>query len=396
MNATGLINPFVNSTIHSAMANSFRFNVNVSEIANDLLSGRAVSEANQFLNRIGVSVAATPSGNNLGVDITIDNPDLVSFLNNLTSYFEPSPSSTQLVVFGDSLSDTGNLFALTNKQAPPSPPYFNGRFSNGPIWVDYLAPQLGLSANSVKDFAVGGAKTGRDNVGNAGLDVKLLPGLLNEIDTYAVTAPRGAKPNTVFVVWAGANDLLNISDPATAPTVVNDAIANITTAVTKLAGLGAENIIVPNSIDLGFTPASIREGVAAQASAVSTAFNQSLNQTLTNLEQSLHINVTELDLFTLSRRIFAAPEEFGFTNITDPLIEQVNPVNPSGYFWWDTVHPTTQVHQIVANAFNAVIGQPVANGSTKSVLSNSDLQPFKSPLTVADSLKLVTDTALKV
>lgn len=396
ISATCLSSASINLVIHSVMA-TLTFNFNGSDIANDFLLNQAIPEANRFLNQIGVSFTGTPSGNNSGISVTINNPDnLVSFLNGLTNYLKPAPVSTQLVVFGDSLSDPGNLFALTNGQAPPSPPYFNGRFSNGPIWVDYLTSQFGLNANSIKNYAVGGAKTGRDNIGNAQLGANLLPGLLNEIDTYAATTPSGAKPNTVYVVWAGGDDLLNISDPASAPTVVNDAIANITTAITKLASLGAQDIIVPNSIDLGFTPQSVRSGVAGQATAVSTAFNQALDQSLTNLEQSLHINVSELDLFTLSRRVFAAPEEFGFTNITDPLIEQVNPVNPNGYFWWDTVHPTTQVHQIVANAFNAVINQP-ANGSTStsSVLSNLNSQ-FRCPLTVADSLKVAPDTALKV
>ncbi|MHC5830296.1 MAG: SGNH/GDSL hydrolase family protein, partial [Nostoc sp.] len=56
-------------------------------------------------------------------------------------------SFDQLYVFGDSLSDTGNIYNATyatGKPYPASPPYFEGRFSDGPIWVDYLGDQLGL------------------------------------------------------------------------------------------------------------------------------------------------------------------------------------------------------------------------------------------------------------
>ncbi|HDV5785644.1 TPA: hypothetical protein RJD83_002616 [Legionella pneumophila] len=42
-----------------------------------------------------------------------------------------------IVVFGDGLSDNGNLYAYTNHRRPASPAYYNGRFSNGPVWVEY-------------------------------------------------------------------------------------------------------------------------------------------------------------------------------------------------------------------------------------------------------------------
>src|SRR5262245_37490212 len=49
----------------------------------------------------------------------------------------------EVVVFGDSLSDTGNVFTVTEpvlaEAIPVSPPYFQGRFSNGPVWVERLA-----------------------------------------------------------------------------------------------------------------------------------------------------------------------------------------------------------------------------------------------------------------
>ena len=51
----------------------------------------------------------------------------------------------ELYVFGDSLSDTGNTFDFTAGNIPPTPPYFPGRFSNGLIWIDYLAEYLGLN-----------------------------------------------------------------------------------------------------------------------------------------------------------------------------------------------------------------------------------------------------------
>src|SRR5262249_42011574 len=55
------------------------------------------------------------------------------------------PPFSEVVVFGDSISDTGNVFLFTDGVAA-GPPYFEGRFSNGPVWVEVLAQGLGLPA----------------------------------------------------------------------------------------------------------------------------------------------------------------------------------------------------------------------------------------------------------
>ncbi len=68
-----------------------------------------------------------------------------------------SPEINQLYVFGDSLSDVGNVFRATGRQYPASPPYFQGRFANGPVWVEYLADDLKLPRNPSTNFAFGGA-----------------------------------------------------------------------------------------------------------------------------------------------------------------------------------------------------------------------------------------------
>ena len=55
-----------------------------------------------------------------------------------------------LDAFGDSLSDAGNDYlALTIAHQPPepvSPPYSNGRFSNGAVWAQDLAVAEGLAS----------------------------------------------------------------------------------------------------------------------------------------------------------------------------------------------------------------------------------------------------------
>src|SRR5271168_4491898 len=71
-----------------------------------------------------------------------------------------APTYDALFVFGDSYCDVGNIFALTKGAEPPAP-YYNGRFSNGPIWVDHVAGFLGVplkaSALGGTDYAFGGA-----------------------------------------------------------------------------------------------------------------------------------------------------------------------------------------------------------------------------------------------
>ncbi len=185
----------------------------------------------------------------------------------------------QLVVFGDSLSDTGNLFKGSGGLFPPSPPFFNGRFSDGPLWLEYLAPELGIS--QVIDFAVGGSTSGRSNIASllaAGQDLGKLPGVLDQIDLFAGQlaasgAPK-ANPNALYVVWGGANDFLALPpDPLAAIQSVLGSIGNVAQAVTTLAGLGAKTILVPNLPDLGVTPFVAARNLTIQATIFSGLFN---------------------------------------------------------------------------------------------------------------------------
>jgi outer membrane lipase/esterase len=70
---------------------------------------------------------------------------------------QASPSFSNLFIFGDSLADTGNLSLLTGGAVPGNTqPYDNGRFSNGPLWVETLASGMGLGANVAAPSIAGG------------------------------------------------------------------------------------------------------------------------------------------------------------------------------------------------------------------------------------------------
>ncbi|MEH1888786.1 MAG: SGNH/GDSL hydrolase family protein [Nostoc sp.] len=278
-----------------------------------------------------------------------------------------------IYVFGDSLSDTGNVFNATNGTIPPSPTYYNERFSNGPIWVDYLASDLGLTLNLKNNFAFGGATTGTENIGLA-----TLPGLQQQINNF-VAANQTADPDALYIIWAGTNDYLSYFFDGE-PNLTNT-VGNISAALTSLVADGAKDIMVVNLPDLGKLPfANFTNQRSNLFNTFSSKHNSSLNTKLQFLSQQLSpdINIIELNVNSLFDRIIAAPEEFGFTNVTNSCISEdlsVVPIkdvptqqvlcNPEQFLFWDEVHPTTTTHKLIEKlAFLALEPVPVTESSS--------------------------------
>jgi outer membrane lipase/esterase len=69
---------------------------------------------------------------------------------------------SQIVVFGASLSDNGNAATIVPGLFP-GPPYYPGRASNGLLWIDLVAADLGNTVkpfvNGGTNYAVGGSRT---------------------------------------------------------------------------------------------------------------------------------------------------------------------------------------------------------------------------------------------
>jgi len=290
-----------------------------------------------------------------------------------------------IVVFGDSISDTGNFFAFTRNAFPPSPPYFQGRFSNGPLAVEYLATQLGstftlLPANN---FAFAGATTGTRN--SIGESVNLdLPGLTDQLDRFAVQAGTdGADPDDLHVLWAGPNNFLGLLSSRTAvdpAPFIHQGALDLRNALVRLATLGAENLVLPNMVNLGRLPET--QAVSQDAAVITRAFNAAVALEVGNLS----FTVTEVDLFAVTEAIATNPAAFGFTNVTTPLLPLLAnlPDNPETFFFWDSLHPTTQGHAVLGNTlfqtitgvlpqptFNPVIGTDASETLTGTVTNDN-------------------------
>jgi phospholipase/lecithinase/hemolysin len=277
---------------------------------------------------------------------------------------------SKIYVFGDSLSDTGNAFS---KLGLPSAPYANGRFSNGLIWIDDLAQDLGLNpvlytaiANDASltqgiNFAFSGATTGQDNIGS-----DALPGLQQQISyfTRLIPAQQTADPSALYIIWAGANDYLH------GVTDINQPLANLTEAVHALTELGAHTILVVNLPDLGSLPAT-RDTPASEAlNRLTSLHNAKLAEAVRNLDQHLdpEFNLLILDVNLLFQQALAG--ELRFTNVSDGCFNQSTGViceNPDDYLFWDGIHPTMTAHQQVKRAALAQLQ------SIMSMRSNSQI-----------------------
>lgn len=260
-----------------------------------------------------------------------------------------------IYVFGDSLVDAGNLFVPTGGAFPPSPPYFNGRFTNGLVWVETLAPRLGINTNPANNLAVGGATSGTLNVNSALIGLPL-PGLQTEINSFT-TASGAANPNALYVVWAGANDYLGGSTDTTA--VVN----NLSNAVTTLTANGAKNIMVVNLPDLGKTTQLRLAPNSAAVTALVNTHNSQLTAALQTQAQNRNVNIIPLDTYALFNEILAEPARYGLTNVTESCLNLAAGTvcsNPDQYLFWDDIHPTAAAHGLIGEFAYAALTSPQA------------------------------------
>jgi phospholipase/lecithinase/hemolysin len=273
---------------------------------------------------------------------------------------------TSFFAFGDSLTDNGNLFAASGGTFPPSPPYFNGRFSNGPTWAETIAARFAAAGLVAANFAFGGANA----VTNAPADT--IPDLQLQLGIAAATVPPAAIGSRPLVsLWFGANDIFNELD-ALAPTEAS-AIAVAQAAATAVAGAaafiaqnGLTNILLFNLPDLGKIPRfAVNDPTDAEkATKASQAFNARLGLTAALL-RSQGVNVIEIDVKSLFDDLIADPTQFGLKDASDFCVKTspvsiCTPQKLAELAFFDQSHPTAKVHGVIANTVLAAIPLPAS------------------------------------
>lgn len=278
----------------------------------------------------------------------------------------------RFITFGDSLSDPGNLYAVTGGTKPPSPPYWNGHFSNGLTWIEqitgtpinFVSP---LSATGPVNYAFGGALTDAS---------ASPPGVLTQIGAYL---QRGGtfKAQDKVTLWGGANNLFQELEraqtggtvtPATITAVATAAAADIGTAARTAAAAGARNFVVLNLPDLGMTPAFLNTTGQSGATLGSLAFNNALAAQLAAVKAANPgLNIIMVDAGALFSQVTAQPQAFGFSNaslacVNTPSCVSASTAAQNAYAFFDGVHPTTAGHALVAAMVQAYLNAGTSAG----------------------------------
>jgi phospholipase/lecithinase/hemolysin len=281
-----------------------------------------------------------------------------------------------IVVFGTSLSDSGNAFVLLGDQNTPAnfdlnplliptAPYAHGghHFSNGATWIEQYArsiglgesvrPALGSSNPGATNFAVGAARAYNDGANF---------NLTRQVDTFLQRSGGVASSDALYVIEMGGNDVRDAfqvyvsgpNGPALAAGIINAALTSIATNVQRLYGAGARNFLVWASPNIALTPAIRSLGPAAGglAAALTQSFNANLTAVVANLSLLPGTTFKRLDAFALVTAIVNNPPSFGLSNATTAcLTPSVAPFicqDVNQFLFWDGIHPTTAGHAILA------------------------------------------------
>ncbi len=265
---------------------------------------------------------------------------------------------SNLVIFGDSLSDVGNIAQATANSffvsPTPGPYYYQGRFSNGPNYADTLAAGLGIasftnSAAGGNDFAYGGAQT----TGTSFPYSLYISDVDDQVAAYR--SSRIANATTLYLIFAGSNDLINDQTNMSIP--VNSLKASINSLITA----GARQFLVFNLPLLGNTPryngsTTTRDQYNARAEQYNTTLATMLDTVQAN---NPAVTMFRLDVAAFFSQLLTDPALFGLTNVTDSAAPGLEPgatsyntsllvPNPNEYMFWDDLHPTKTVHAILA------------------------------------------------
>lgn len=288
----------------------------------------------------------------------------------------PAVQYTQLVSFGDSLSDVGT-YATAGMKAAVGSAYVGKYTVNGPNaknWTELLAAQMGVSApcaamtgldsnsssplaplrdypptshSGCYNYAQGGARvtdpTGVANAAvlaltpseadNAGYLGQLTVPVVTQIQNHLAAVGGAFSGNELVTVMAGGNDLFRVlADVSYGRKTTTEAITAMGVAGGQLAAYvnslivakGAKRVVVVNLVDVSKSPFGYSQSVSSQAfiNLMVATFNAQLSAGLAGTQ-----GVLLIDGYTASRDQAVNPAQYGLTNATTPACNLSAPTN---------------------------------------------------------------------
>lgn len=304
-----------------------------------------------------------------------------------------------LYVFGDSLSDNGNLAEVFYRQNLPNPPSYNNSFTNGPVAAQLLANSYGLSLTPSlwvtgfqdsfnlfgggaytpgTNFAVAGATAAAGAVG--GPPAINLP---QQVAAFSLSSGFVADPNALYLVAIGGNDVRNAARQGTGAAAITAGVQAEVAAVGTLLAEGARNLLVVNVPNVGAIPefALGSPALAPTASLLTQAYNTGLASGLAGLPLPPGASVIQFDLAAYDASLLANGASYGLTDVTNPCYlgtplsaattPQCGPgaSNIDSLAFWDAIHPTAKVQALWAQGFEGALAVKVPEPSSLALLA---------------------------
>jgi len=304
---------------------------------------------------------------------------------------------TSLYIFGDTVSTTTN----NTSPYPSGTNFFGRRYTNGRVWVEVLAQELGLTnnywySNNISHPTyytnLSASSTNwfysSNNWSYYGDDSSEL---VKNVGNF--TAPPSAT-NALFVVWVNDADFVDsLSNNGTNATLwtnsINQFLTNHFKAITNLYAKGARTLIMPNAVDFSVAPAyqsyaGATNGFLRQRVInFNTAFTTTLMNQIKTRCPSITIYVP--DFFTLLNNILTNAAAYGLTNAGTYALNQNPPYQftnlsmtgpGANFIWWDDEDPTAKTHAVMADITKQLISPvqitniTVLNGSNQLDVAN--------------------------
>lgn len=312
---------------------------------------------------------------------------LLFFLN--CAYSAPA---REMIFFGDSLTDNGNLYRVSKKIIPKSPPYFEGRFSNGMTWAEHLALAYGLK---YQIYAVGGATS----IFHLPTTKFIAPTTLYlEVYKYILDSLFTDRSNNIYVIWIGDNDY-DFYDQEEPDAWTTRVVEGIVDGINTLISYGAKNFIILNLTDTSRTPFARQNNDLTKLRNMIIEHNRKLGVALTFLQVShpdvnirkintfgifndivdqtqkyntlYHLNITDTENacwtggLTMNKLRDVVPEfpttsiELNYTyQMAQSLKAGTVPCDtPNQHLFWDDMHPAAVYHQLLARIVEETLAQ---------------------------------------